>query len=488
MMKQREIDLLDMLADMLSHWRGFVIAIVIGAVLMGGFSYMRSYQNAQAAQKVDEPVQEADIEKELPQLEKSLDDTLKTAVLITIDDEREYALKEKYLQNSVYMQLDPFEIARGELVYQIQAEEDSLNYQLSKVYENSIRSVGLYEWVEEQTGIPAEYVAELISVENNSGMSIAVENQKVTAGNGSLRIVAIQKDAKACSELTEAIKDYMNAQQEKLAAEIGSHDLRLVSEYAGTVMSTDVMNRQVDYRNSIGNLKAAIAAAQTAFTEDQKQYYKLLSGKEASEAVDAEQKPVTEEASVAASPAVSKKYVLLGAILFVFVYAAILCMQYIFNSRIRVNDELQILYGIPQIGVVVKDSKKKWIFDKWVDNLRHYGKRKFTAEQSMELVYAAVKIAAAKNGLSNICLMGCNMSAGADKVCESLQAALEKEGINVMVLNNVLYDAEAMEKLSTAKGVVLVEKAGSTLYNEIIGELELLKRQEIVVLGGITVE
>ena len=43
--------------------------------------------------------------------------------------------------------------------------------------------------------------------------------------------------------------------------------------------------------------------------------------------------------------------------------------------------------------------------------------------------------------------MGCNMSAGADKVCESLKAALEKEQISVSVLDNVLYDAEAMEKM-----------------------------------------
>ena len=65
---------------------------------------------------------------------------------------------------------------------------------------------------------------------------------------------------------------------------------------------------------------------------------------------------------------------------------------------------------------------------------------------------------------------------------------MEKEGITVTILNNVLYDAEAMEKLGTVKGAVLVEKAGSTLYNEITGELELLRRQEIMVLGGITVE
>ena len=203
---------------------------------------------------------------------------------------------------------------------------------------------------------------------------------------------------------------------------------------------------------------------------------------------DAEQSIVEEEQLVPENPAVSKKYVVLGAVLFAFVYAAILCMGYIFNSRIRVNDELQDLYGIPQIGLVVKDSKKKLFLDKWISNLRHYGKREFTAEQSMELAFAALKIAAVKNGLNNVCLLGCNLGAGADKVCEGLKDALEKEGITVTILNNVLYDAEAMEKLGTVKGAVLVEKAGSTLYNEITGELELLKRQEIVVLGGITVE
>ena len=84
--------------------------------------------------------------------------------------------------------------------------------------------------------------------------------------------------------------------------------------------------------------------------------------------------------------------------------------------------------------------------------------------------------------------MGCNLSAGAGKVCESLKAALEKEGIQVTVLDNVLYNAESMEKIDAVTGVVLVEKAGSTLYNEIANELALLKRQDIAVLGGIIVE
>ena len=52
----------------------------------------------------------------------------------------------------------------------------------------------------------------------------------------------------------------------------------------------------------------------------------------------------------------------------------------------------------------------------------------------------------------------------------------------------MIYDAEAMEKLGGIRGAVLVEKAGSTLYTEIAQELELLKRQEIMALGGVVVE
>ena len=63
---------------------------------------------------------------------------------------------------------------------------------------------------------------------------------------------------------------------------------------------------------------------------------------------------------------------------------------------------------------------------------------------------------------------------------------MEKEQITL--LDNVLYDADAMEQMNAMQGAVFVVKAGSTLYNEVTSELELLKRQGITVLGGIIVE
>lgn len=489
-MEEREIDLLDMIADILSHWRGLLVALIIGAVLMGGFSYVKSYRNIQSTPTVEEEpeLDELAVEEQLTQLEDSLSDSEKAAVLTTVDDEREYLYKDKYFQESVYMQLDPLDIVQTELVYRIQAEDEGLAQHLGTLYKNIVGGVGLYDWVEQQTGIDAAYAAELISVSTNP--EIFVRNgANISTGSDNLKVTVIQKDEETCGQLAAAVSSYMEQQQKNLVKELGNHELILLSETSGKIISTDMMARQIDYGNQVSNLRSGIASAKAGFTADQQKYYDLLTWEEETREAEMDQKDTTtEEEPVLASPSVSKKYVLLGAVLFAFVYAGILFLIYIFNSKIRVSDELQSLYHIPVIGVVVKNSKKKFILDKWVDDLRYYGKRKFDAKQSMELAFAAVKIVAVKNKLNTICLMGCNLEAGAGSVCENLKTALEKEGVNVTVLDNVLYNAESMEKVEAMTGVVLVEKAGSTLYNEVANELALLKRQDITVLGGIIVE
>lgn len=490
-MEERKIDLLDMIADILSHWRGLLVALIIGAILMGGFSYVKSYRNVQSEQEAEEEpeLDEMSVEEQLAQLEDSLSDSEKISVAATVDDEREYLYKDTYYRESIYMHLDPLNIARTELVYRIQAEDGSLAQRLGTVYKNIVGGVGVYDWVEQQAGIPAEYAAELISVSTDPAIFVGNGAQNISIGSDSLKVTVMQKDEKTCEQLAEAVNSYMEEQQKNLAEKLGSHELILLSETSGKIISTDTMVRQIDYGNQLINLKAGIASAKAGFTEDQQKYYDLLTWEEKAKEAEMDHKDAaTEEEPVLESPSVGKKYVLLGAVLFAFVYAGILFLLYIFNSKIRVSDELQNLYHIPQIGVVVKDSKKKFILDKWVDDLRHYGKRKFDAKQSMELAFAAVKIAAVKNKLNTICLMGCNLEAGAGSVCENLKTALEKEGINVTVLDNVLYNAESMEKVEAMTGVVLVEKAGSTLYNEVANELALLKRQDITVLGGIIVE
>ena len=488
-MEEREIDLLDLIADILAHWRSVLIAMTVGAVLLGVFGYVKSYkefQNTQNEQVTVSNTNDTTREEKIKRMKESLGDNLLAGVDSVIVWENKYDLKEIYYKNSLYMQLDPLHVVQKELVYQIQSEDNSGGSKFGIVYGNVINNIGLYDWIEQQTGMDAAYVGELISADVKSGMTIADGTQVLLSDSNCVKIVIMQKDEESCENLADAVKEYLAMQQENLSQEIGNHELILLSETMGTVMNTGVLNSQTAYRDEISSLKATIAATKAGFTEEQKQYYNLLTQND-SEIVDTTQDAAAESVTVQ-KPSISIKYVVLGAVIFAFVYAMILCLMYIFNGKLRASDELQNLYQIPQMGLIVKESKKKLLPDQWVDNLRNHGKRKFTPAQSMELAVAAVKIAAVKNGLEHVCLMGCNLTEGADNVCESIKQALEKEQIAVTILDNVLYNAEAMEKLENEKGVVLVEKAGSTLYNEVAKEIELLTRQDIAVLGGIVVE
>lgn len=52
----------------------------------------------------------------------------------------------------------------------------------------------------------------------------------------------------------------------------------------------------------------------------------------------------------------------------------------------------------------------------------------------------------------------------------------------------MLYDCESTELLNGMKGTFLLECAGTTLYDEIWQEVDLLQRQEIDCLGIVVVE
>ena len=333
-MKEREIDLLDMIADILSHWRGLLIAVVLGAILMGAFSYTRSYQNAQNMQPQEaEDASEGEMamEEQLAQLRESLDDSQLAAVLTTVDDAKEYALKKQYVQDSIYMQLDPMNVAQEELVYNIQGKDESGSQRLGTIYRNTLNSVGLYDWVEQRTGLEAAYVGELVSVSVDSGLTLTNGDPVTIGGSDSLKIIIRGTDAESCGKIADAVKTYIEQQQENLNTRLGSHELVLLSEVSGNIMNMDVMNQQTAYRNLIYGLETTIAAAKAAFSEDQKQYYTLLMKENGLEdTTDAEQSIVEEEQLVPENPAVSKKYVVLGAVLFAFIYAAVLCMGYIF--------------------------------------------------------------------------------------------------------------------------------------------------------------
>ena len=273
-MEEREIDLLDLLADILCHWKGIIVCALIGAVLLGGFSYIESiHEEKEARMEVEKEQTSGDnitVEQLLQaQAELALTEASKTAVLMVIDDEQELAAREQYAEISILMHMNAYDISQVELVYELAQSDIQDNHMLGTVYEDLLNGVGLYDWLEAQTGTPSIASKELIKVVAKSNIDFAEEGNNSIVGNDSMKVTLIHAEEAKCAEMAQAVKAYIEFLQEQLTSTLGEHEVILISENVGSVMDTGVLDKQIANRNTCLNLQNSIAKAIDGFTAEQ---------------------------------------------------------------------------------------------------------------------------------------------------------------------------------------------------------------------------
>ena len=156
----------------------------------------------------------------------------------------------------------------------------------------------------------------------------------------------------------------------------------------------------------------------------------------------------------------------------------------------RSTDDLQELYEMPELGHVfysTDNKKRRDLIDRKILNIRNYGKRQFSVDETMELAITAIRMAAERKGLQKISMIGCGMTDESLAVCKQIMDRLGEQGVVVELLNNVLYDAASLQRLTEVKGAILVGIVGETFYSELLEERELLERQEIEKLGVVLI-
>lgn len=492
--REREISLIDLFAEIMLRWRGVLISALLGAVLLGAFGYVRSLQSAKVQNRMlEEQRYAAEQQKEMTEeeleniwetnrvlMENRLNETQLASVNTALVYKECYEEKLNYQENSPLMQLDPFHVQRTDLTFLIQTNDISDACMIRDIYKELLLSSSLYEFVQEKCNI-ADGVEELIFFKRPEN-SVLQENE-----TNILCVQLIHEDIEICRLMADAVLNYVQQQYQELETTVGQHKTILLNRSQGEVADTYVANLQKTCANDLYSMQNVLNVLTASFSAEQLEYYNFML--EARQTLN-EQESFAGNATVWATPSLSVKYIVLGVILFAFAYVAMVFVTYIFNNKIRSTDNFQGLYSIPQLGTVTVSDRKRFlgVIDRWILQLRYHNQRRFTPEESVNLAIVAVKMEAKKRNLRRIYLVGCNLSGTAGQVCERIKTALEEEQIEVISLNNVLYDAEAMGKLENAEAAVLVETSGATLYDEIVQEMQLLIRQNIVILGGIVVE
>lgn len=190
---------------------------------------------------------------------------------------------------------------------------------------------------------------------------------------------------------------------------MGQHEIQLVNKYFSNVIVMSLMDAQRNMESNIISWDISAANLKETFSEDEWKYYNFLkTGKTMGtperylkEAVEDEGEETSlSETITVITLSVRLKYVLLGMVMFAFIYAGYVFLKSLFNDRLTATDSVKQLYSVPQLGMIPQSYTKKKpldFIDHWIQKVCNRNKRTFTTEDAIGLAAIAIKIGTKKD-------------------------------------------------------------------------------------------
>jgi|GEM_PF-5021824 len=178
------------------------------------------------------------------------------------------------------------------------------------------------------------------------------------------------------------------------------------------------------------------------------------------------------------------KMIIMGAVLFVFIYMAITGISYVFGHAVKFCDDLKSIYGVEVLGKTALPYKKKdGKTKKKILSLKDKKMSRLEKAELIKLAGISVKKCAINADANKIKLIGNELDKNAELLRDVINIELKTVNILVEMIDGVLYKSDSLDKLDKDDTAVILVKIGTTTYEEIHSELEICKRQGVKVLG-----
>ena len=489
--EEREIDLFDMFIEVLLHWRGLIIAMIIGGLVLGGYSLYGSYKaNASAKAEVatleekkakaeEEEQFEAEKaeedEKSILELEKKLTETQKVNVESVLTYEKQLIRFENYQKKAVIMKVNPEEVPIGNITIRVIADEERVS-DIEKAYEDLLVSQDMYKYISEKCGIGSD-ISELIGIDQ---LTYNTESEADT-----LKLWVIGETEEKCNEMVEAICNHAAGMSNSLQEKLGAHSLSVVGTSVNLSYSRDIYDRQQANQNSIISLKFTIASKVDGFSEDEKAYYELKKSGIIKEA-DEEENGEEEEIIPTIPPIeINKKKLGIGVIGGLFVYALVICAGYVFNGKLKDSDDFERLCGINKLGKIYREKESKFPgkkLDRAINSLKRRGRKKISAEDAESIIVSNILAAADKNNSNKIAIIS---SSDDDVFCGRIVNKVSEKKLKTVLIKELTTSSKAITEISESDSAVIIAKANITKYNEVWDTIDILDGRNIIILGGV---
>lgn len=459
---EREINLMELFWDILLGWRQIVCLGILFAVLVSGMKYFMSIRSYQASQNINVEEAKEDLKKE--ELEKLAD---AEEIQSRID---EY---EKYMEKSALMQIDPYEKPVVQLQYYVESDY-IINYtkDSKRDYTNEVTS--LYcNYI--NSGEAAQKVIE------EAGLSVSLEDfmelfQVSQQSAGTIYISVSYPDAGKLQDIANIVKSLMQQKSPEFQ-KIGSHTLKIVNESQNVVVDTSLIERKETIANTVTTLKSQLQNLKNGMSDEQTAIFKAEL-----EEIRGEKEEDEEE------PGFSIKFVILGALVGMFLACAWIACKMLFTAKLQDSGEIRSMFGIRLFGEVTISSERKRflsLIDKRILSIKNRRKKSMTMDKQMKVITANIALSCRQQEIDCIYMTGSEYEKMDTEVLGKIKKELSAQGVRVKEGENMFYDAVSLQNGIEVGNILFVEQKGLSIYDEILNEINLVTEQKGNILGAV---
>lgn len=452
MNEMRSLNVVDLIMSLLKKWKIIVSGMLVVGIIAGGFSYLQSKKSI-----TEEAIVQTDVEFTADE-QKLFDRKLEALYKY----QGYYDMYDKYLKDSIKMNLDPDKFYEGTVTYLLSADTQTDLLKLVDVYEQAVKSDKFYSNVKTSLGIETEdvYIQEIITIkfkeyEENAGL---------------LTVSASHYNKEDCDKIVDAIVKEVSTVQSSAGErqQLSS----VVSEQSDMALATE--------KESIFNTKwynyDQAKSTKDGFTTKETKYFEELLGGDVTTGVEE-----TEE-SIVQKPKISIVYAVLGMFLGAVLVVGFLTLKYLFSERIHSKDDFNGVENVPLILISNEKTERKNFVDKYINILEK--KVGNISTESLELLMYPIIKSAKQENISEICLSSSLFKNGIQsELAGQIETLFTNSGIRLIVVDSILESLEGLQQAMECRYIILDEKCERSIHREIQNEVEKAYQCNMKILG-----
>ncbi|MFA9375916.1 MAG: hypothetical protein ACERKZ_04090 [Lachnotalea sp.] len=499
-----EIDLKSAIIYILLRWKMIVLSGVIAAffgcivVLIMGYKYQKNITDTPSINEEEKvfyentEITEESIRYYLSKQNLTIEEIsdISNALNIVNGYKELYQSKLNYLNNSELMKSD--NIYCSETKIAIDSDDNSLNEKILEGYKACLMSTQFLQYLKDNLNldIDLKYLNEIIklNLENETNLVSETNASNILSGINSdhyLTITIYNTKEDVLNSISNLLIEWLNSNYNEIKEANCNHQLIFVSSSIYNTINRKYLEIKDDLYSELINIPAQSKDVENNLSEIEDTYftkiYSILYVKE-----ETKQEDKIEMTEISYNYTLNlAKYGLMGFIVGIMVSGSMICLKIIFSDLLQTDKELIDRYGLNVIaGIQCNKSKYKNPIDKMLLRVFYKNNIFYNKDDNINIIASLIKKFLYNNKYKNILITG-KMNREVENYMIELKECLVQEEIHLEIAESIINNSNYFRMLENIDGAILLETIGESCNNEIKTEINMLKLQNINIVGVI---